>query len=123
MARISPGSSGGLLFIPTDKASTIHAVEDVNSIRIETQTPTEAIIQAPRKQTPVQAPAQYDTHDGLLNILSDGLVQPYDHVIIIDSMTVVHAVVQCTKKSRHEEDYQFQGSLCQENDKDGEIVR
>ena len=97
MGRTSSDSSDGS-FIPTGKASTLHA------IWTETQTPTEAIIQAPRKQTPVQASSQYDTHDGLLNILSDDLVQSHDHVIIIDSK----AVVQCMKtKSRHEEDPQF----------------
>ena len=95
MGRTSSGSSEGSLLIPTDKASTIHAIEEANPIWTETQTPTEAIIQAPRKQTPVQAPAQYDTHDGLLNILSYDLVQPHDHVIILDSI----AVVQCLKIS------------------------
>ena len=94
MDRTSSGSADGSLLIPTDKASTIHAVEEANPIWTETQTPTEAITEAPRKQTPVQAPAQYDTHDGLLNILSDDFVQPHDHVVIIDSM----AVVQCMKK-------------------------
>ena len=88
--------SDGSLLIPTDKASIIHAVEEANPIRTETETPTEAIVQAPRTQTPVQAPRQDDTHDGLLNILGDDSVesvQPHDHVIIIDSM----AVVQCMK--------------------------
>ena len=94
MGRTSSGSSDGPLLIPTDKASIIHAVEEANPIRTETQTPTEAIIQASRKQTPVQAPAQYDTQNGLLNILSDNLVQPHDHVIIINSMNVV----QCMKQ-------------------------
>ena len=96
----SSGSSDGSLLIPTDKASIIHAVEEASPIRTETQTPTETIIQAPRKQTPVQAPAQYDTHDGLLNIRSDDLVQTHDHAIIIDRMAVVQ---WCMKKSRHEE--------------------
>ena len=36
---------------------------------------------------------QDDTHDGLINILSDDSIQPHGHVITIDSM----AVVQCTK--------------------------
>ena len=94
MGRTSSGNSGGSLLIPTDKASTIHAVEEANRIRTETQTTTEVIIQAPCKQTTVQAPAQYDTHDGLLNIRSDYLVQPHDNDIIIDSMDVV----QCMKK-------------------------
>ena len=48
--------SDGSLLIPTDKASSIHAVEEANPIRTETQTPTEAIMQAPCAQTPVQAP-------------------------------------------------------------------
>ena len=91
MGCTSSGSSDGSLLIPTDKPSIIHAVEEANPIRTETQIPTETIIQAPRKQTPVQAPAQYDTHDGLLNIISDDLVQPHDHVIIVNSK----AVVQC----------------------------
>ena len=93
MGRTSSGSSDGSLLIPTDKASIIHAVEEANPIRTESRTLTETIIQAPRKQTPIQAPAQYDTHDGLLNFLSDYLVQLHDHVIIIDSM----AVVMCMK--------------------------
>ena len=75
---------------------TIHAVEEANPIRTESRTLTETIIQAPRKQTPVQAPAQYDTRDGLITILSDYLVQLHDHVIIIDSM----AVVLCMKNAR-----------------------
>ena len=32
------------------------------------------------------------------------------------------AVVQCMKKSRHEEDHQLQGCLCQENCNDAEVV-
>ena len=87
MGCTSSGSSDGSLLIP-DKTSIIHVVEEANPIP-ETQTPTEAIIQAPRKQTPVQAPPQYDTHDGLLNILSDDLIQPHDHVIIIDNKAEV----------------------------------
>ena len=51
-------------------------------------------MQAPRTQTPVQAPTQDDTHDGLLNILSDDSVQPHYHVIIIHSMDVI----KCMKK-------------------------
>ena len=86
--------SDGSLLIPTDKAAIIHAVEEANPIRTETQTPAEAIMQASRTQTPVQAPTQDDTYDGLLNILGDDSVQPHGHVIIIDSM----AVVQCMKK-------------------------
>ena len=62
--------SDGSLLIPTDQISVIHAVEEANPIRTETPTPTEAMIQASRTQTPVQAPAQDDTHDGLLNILN-----------------------------------------------------
>ena len=91
-------------FQQTNHRSIIHAVKVANLIRTETKTPTNAIFQAPRKQTPVLAPAQYDTHDGLLSILSDDFVQPHDHVIIIVSM----AVVQCMKQSRHEGDNQFQ---------------
>ena len=98
MGRTSSGSSDGSLLIPIDKASTIHAVEEANPIRTETQTQTEAVIQALRKHTPVQAPAQYDTHDGLLNILSDDLVQPHDHVIIIDSMAVVRVINSSTSR-------------------------
>jgi hypothetical protein len=97
------------LLIPTDKASIIHAIEEAK--------PIQAVTQAPLTQTPVQSPAQDDTHDGLLNILIDDSVEPHDRVIIIDSM----AVVQCMKKiSRHEEDPQLQGGICQENYKDGE---
>ena len=105
MGRPSSGSSDGSLLIPTDKASTKNAVEEADPIRTETQTPTEAIIQAPRKQAPVQ----YDTHDGLLNVLSDVLVQPHDHVITIDSMYGCSPIYE--KKSRHEEDHQFQKCL------------
>ena len=86
--------SDGSLLIPTDKAASIHAAEETNPIRTETQTPTEAIMQAPWAETPVQAPTQDDSHNGLLNILSDDSVQPHGYVIIIDSM----AVVQCMKK-------------------------
>ena len=68
--------SDGSLLIPTDNASIIHAVEEANPIR--TQTPTEAIIQAP--------------HGGLLNILSNDSVLHHDHVNIIDSMTVVQGM-------------------------------
>ena len=85
--------SDGSPLIPRDKASIIHAVEEANPIWIETQTPTEAIIQTPRTQISVQAPAQGDTHDGFMNMISDDSVQPHDHVIIIDSMVVV----QCMK--------------------------
>ena len=67
MGCTSSGSSDGSLLIPTDKASTIHAVEEAHPIWTETQTPTEAIIQAPRKQTPVQAPVQYGTQGGLVS--------------------------------------------------------
>ena len=84
MGRTSSGSSDGSFLIPTNKTSTIHAVEEANPIRTEKQTPTEAII---------QAPTQYDKQDGLFNILSDDSVQRHDHVIITDSM----AVVQCMK--------------------------
>jgi hypothetical protein len=38
--------SDGSLLIPTDNASIIQAVEAANPIRAETQTPTEATIQA-----------------------------------------------------------------------------
>ena len=77
----------GSVLIPTDNAPSIHAIEEANPIRTETQTPSEAIIQAPHTETPVQAP-QDDTHNGLLNILSDDSVQPHDHFIIIDSIAV-----------------------------------
>ena len=77
-------------------------------------------MQAPRTQTPIQGPTQDDTHDGLLNILSDDSVQPHNHVIIIDSMTVVQYM---KKRLRHEEDHKFQGCICEENNKDGETVR
>ena len=46
MGCTSLGSSDGSLLIPTDKASTIHTVEKANP-------PTEAIIQPPCKQIPV----------------------------------------------------------------------
>ena len=90
-----PHFFGQLRLVTLHKASTIYAVEEANPIRTERQTPTEAIIQAPSKQTPVQTPAQYDIHEGHLNILSDDLVQPHDQFIIIDSM----AIVQCMNKS------------------------
>ena len=110
MGRTSSGSSDGSLLIPTDKASTIHAVEEATPIRTDTLTPTEAIIQAPRKQT------QYDIHNGLFNILSDDFVQPHDYVITIGSSMYEN-------KSKHEEYHQFQGWLCQEIYTDGETVR
>ena len=79
---------------PHSNRQSIHRTEETNLIRTETQTPTDAIIQAPRKQTPVQATVQYDTHDGL-NSRCDDLVQPHDHVIIVDSM----ALAQCIKST------------------------
>jgi hypothetical protein len=84
--------SDGSLLSPTDKASIIHAVEETNPIGTETQTPTETIIQTPYKHIPVQAPAQDDTHDGLLDIISNDSVQPHNHVIIFDSMVVVQCM-------------------------------
>ena len=118
MGRTSSGSSDGSRLIPTDKASIIYAVEEANPNRTETHTQTEAIIQAPRKQTPVQAPAQYDTHDGLLTFLSDDLVQTHDHIIIIDRM----AVIQCMKKSPGMKKI-INVKDTFENYKDGETVR
>ena len=88
----------GSLLIPTDKSSTIQAIEEAIPIPTENDTSCKAAAQEPEVMltpTPSQVTSPGYTHNILPDIPNDSFAELHDHVIIIDGM----AVVQSMKKS------------------------
>ena len=80
--------SDGSLFIPTHKAPIMHAVEDANPIRTETQTPTETIMQAPRAQTPAQASRHQHKIIHMMASSTFPVTAQFNLVTMLSSLTV-----------------------------------